>query len=190
MFRTKVWLPVINTENGDFSYDGEISTDDIIRMQDEQFMRTNRNVERFVSGQQAVGGHDIYDPVSGKKVRDEVDLLPMECVIQGARQSITVDEDFFAKHRAEGKMFIVRININPNMDRDAESELRFWLEDSMRILKDKYLDERTKLKSLPKMDLKVDVGPTRMTMSGCKIVENICNRTFPYYFAIIVEKLY
>lgn len=191
MFKTKIYIPVANTENGNFDYDKKISTDELIRLQDEQFKRTNYNVDRFVHGYQAVGQHEVFDPITGKQILDTVDLIPLECVIQGINQNDLINEAFFDKKAQLGKMFIVRLNINPtHIDFDGESELRFWIEDSMRLLNDPTLDDRTKLKSLPKRDIIIDAGNRKYTMGGCKILEKYAIKKFPYYFAIIIEKLY
>ena len=87
-------------------------------------------------------------------------------------------------------MFIIRININPTvLSSDGESELKFWVDDSDKLLKDPVIDKNTKLKHLPTMDLGIDIGTQRLTLQRCKIIENKSNKNFPYYFAVIVEKI-
>ena len=48
MFLTKIYFPVRNLDNGNFDYGKEISTDELIRLQDEQFRRTDASISRYV----------------------------------------------------------------------------------------------------------------------------------------------
>ena len=191
MFLTKIYFPVRNLDNGDFDYGKEISTDELIRLQDEQFRRTDASISRYVHGYgKDVNGGRVFELRQKKAVLDEVNALPMECAILGMNEGDELDNDFFLDKRNSGKMFIIRININPTvLSSDGESELKFWVDDSDKLLKDPVIDKNTKLKHLPTRDLGIDIGTQRLTLQRCKIIENKSSKNFPYYFAVIVEKI-
>lgn len=191
MFLTKIYFPVRNLDNGNFNYDKEISTDELIRLQDEQFRRTDASISRYVHGYgKDTNGGRMFELAQKKAVLDEVDALPMECAILGMNEGDEVDDNFFLEKKDSGKMFIIRININPTvLSPDSESELRFWVDDSVKLMNDPVIDKNTKLKHLPTRDLGIDIGPQRLTLQRCKIIENKSNNKFPYYFAVIVEKI-
>lgn len=191
MFLTKIYFPVRNLDNGNFDYGKEISTDELIRLQDEQFRRTDASISRYVHGYgKDVNGGRVFELRQKKAVLDEVNALPMECAILGMNEGDELDNDFFLGKRDSGKMFIIRININPTvLNSDGESELKFWVDDSDKLLKDPVIDKNTKLKHLPTRDLGIDIGTQRLTLQRCKIIENKSNKNFPYYFAVIVEKI-
>lgn len=191
MFLTKIYFPVRNLDNGNFNYDKEISTEELIRLQDEQFRRTDASISRYVHGYgKDSNGGKMFELAQKKAVLDEVDALPMECAILGMNEGDEVDDNFFLDKKDGGKMFIIRININPTvLSPDSESELRFWVDDSVKLMNDPVIDKNTKLKHLPTRDLGIDIGSQRLTLQRCKIIENKSNNKFPYYFAVIVEKI-
>lgn len=191
MYLTKIYFPVMNLDNGDFTYDKEISTADLLRLQDEQFRRTNRSIEMYTQGYGKVapsGG--MFELQNKKATLDEVNSIPMECVVLGAKEGMEVTDNFFDDRIADGKMFIIRLNINPTvLDMDGESELRFWIDDSEKLLRDNALDNQTKIKHLPKRNIGIDTNGARHTLTGCKMIENKGNKKYPYYLAVIVEKI-
>ena len=191
MYITRIYFPVMNLDNGDFSYDKEISTEELIRLQEEQFRRTDANVDRYVHGYgRSGGGSGMFELSERKAVLDETNSIPFECNVQGVNDNIIIDSAFFENKLNDGKMFILRMNINPTViDIDGESELRFWLDDSKKLLEDRTLDNNTKLKHLPKRDIGIDVEKNKYMLRGCKIIERRCSDKFPYYFAVIVEKI-
>lgn len=190
MFLTKIYFPVVNTENGDFSYNQKISNESLIKLQDEQYRRTTDNIDRFLHGYQTYGKHEVFDPLKDKTVIDEINYVPFECALQGVRDDININPDFFKGFTDNGKMFILKVNINHTvMDPDAESELRFWMDDSRKLLIDRQLDDKTKLKHLPTRDIVLDVENEKYLLHRCKLIEKYKNEKFPYYFAIIVEKI-
>lgn len=103
-----------------------------------------------------------------------------------------IDENFFFDHVKDGEMSILLIDINPNNDKisdGAEGELKFWKEDSDRILKDETLDTKMKLKTLPKAHFCVETSKGLVKLGGCKLIEMFKKKNHPYKFAILIEKI-
>ena len=75
------------------------------------------------------------------------------------------------------------VNLNPTtIDPDAESEIRYWLEDSLRVWRDEALDQRTKILSSPERDLKIVLSDgVKHTLSKCKIFEEYSDEKYPLF---------
>ena len=87
-------------------------------------------------------------------------------------------------------MSLLLININPNgLENNAEEELRFWVDDSMRIINDNFLDDRTRIKVLPTKTFGVEINNETYTLKNCKLIENRSDKSFPFYFIIMIEKI-
>jgi hypothetical protein len=87
-------------------------------------------------------------------------------------------------------MFLLLLNINPNdIHNNAEEELRFWADDSNKILLDKTLDDRTKLKVLPIKTFGIELKGVDYKLVNCKLIENRSDKKFPFYYIIMVEKI-
>ena len=78
-------------------------------------------------------------------------------------------------------------------DLDALSELRFWLDDSQRVLNDETLDDMAKIKYLPKRELAIKIEEEtytkRYNLKNCKMIENRSNEKAPYLFVLMIEKI-
>ena len=76
------------------------------------------------------------------------------------------------------------------MEGDAESEIRFWVDDSKKVHSDNALDDKMKLKILPRRSLIIELPSNKEALlSGCKVIQDFSDKKFPFNFAIIVEKI-
>lgn len=192
---TKIILPVIDTERGKFEYNGrELTAQEYGNMEYEHFRKTNSQVSRFVDNiRHGISNVNPY----GNRLRD-VDYTQhpdifyndeeVQAVIMDSSKK-EIDESFLLSHAEKGDMFLLVIDINPNTATgDGESELRFWVDDSNKVVNDRWLSDEVKLKSLPGRDYGVVCGDKIVTITNCKMVQSYATKNHPFYFAIIVEK--
>lgn len=190
-------IPVIDTERGTFSYNGrEISREDYDDMVMDRFNRTNARVSQFVNNMSR-GISNVQSRWGVREVANDTDVpdtyydyCESQAFIQDSRRN-DITEDEILSHVTDGKMFILIVNINPNtVNEEAESELRFWMDDSRRVHEDISLtDNKVKLMRLPVRDLGIKLDGKNYVMNGCKILENYSDRKYPYHFAFIVTKI-
>lgn len=195
--QTKILIPVIDTESGNYDYERNISNDEYSEMFVDNFNRTDKQINRYVndlahgvtlSSKIRSFGYEISNDRQ-KSVEDKYNFYEAEAFIQDSRR-MDVGIDFFNEKIYDGKMFLLLVNVNPNsIDNDAESELRFWIDDSRKIHNDATLDDKTKMKALPSRQLKIKLGEEYAIMKGCKVLKDYSDRKYPFNFAIIVEKL-
>ena len=90
------------------------------------------------------------------------------------------------KCRMENLMFVLFVDIPiQTIDSDIESELRFWVRDSMEINIHHEIPENERLKMLPTKDLKIKVGDVDGTLVKCRVVDF----QKPFRIALLVEKI-
>jgi hypothetical protein len=90
------------------------------------------------------------------------------------------------KCRAEGLMFIMIIDVPIKMvDSDVESELRFWIKDSMSINIHHEIPDEKRLEMLPTKELKVKMGDVEGVLSKCRLI----NFENPFRLTILVDKM-
>lgn len=189
-------IPVIDTERGSFSYNGNISREEYDDMVMDNFRRTNGRVNQFVNNMRnnvsnVQSRWGVRDVVNDKDIPETYyNYCEAQAFIQDAKKN-DISEDVVLGHVTDGKMFILIVNINPNtVNEEAESELRFWMDDSRRVHEDISLtDNKVKLMRLPTRDLGIKLGGKNYIMTGCKILENYSDRKYPYHFAFIVTKI-
>lgn len=192
---TKIIIPVINTENGKYEYKGKLSREAYEEMVMDNFLKTDRQISQFVDEMMMERPHSYqmrnYYSKNDKGDFPEInyDLYEAEAFVQDSKKN-DIEKKFFDEHRDKGDMFILILNINPNsLDYDAESELRFWIDDSKKVHNDKSLDTKTKLDFLPSRKLKIVLGQEQGILENCKILQDYSNQKYPFYFAIITNKI-
>lgn len=190
---TKLIIPVIDTESGRFDYNGELTRDEYGEMVMDRFLATNNQMNRFVDNiRRGVSNVPQNIQFSSTVRRDFPDIkynfFDTDVFVQNGKKE-NIDETFFEKYINNGEMFILILNVNPNMEPDAESELRFWIDDSKKIHNDPMIDTKTKLKALPQRGLKILIGKQEYVLEGCKILQDYPDEKYPFKFAIIVEKI-
>ena len=190
---TKLIIPVIDTESGKFAYNGKLSREDYGNMVMDKFLKTNNQMNRFVENMRRgilnTPQNVAYSSTVHREYPDiKYNFFESDVFIQDAKKQ-NIDETFFEPYIENGKMFILILNINPNMEPDAESEIRFWLDDSKRIHNDQFIDTQTRLKALPIRGLKILIKDKEYILEGCKILQDYSDKKYPFKFAIIVEKI-
>lgn len=190
---TKLIIPVIDTESGRFDYNGELTRDEYGEMVMDKFLATNNQMNMFVDNiRRGISNVPQNIQFSSTVRRDFPDIkynfFDTDVFVENGKKE-NIDETFFEKYISNGEMFILILNVNPNMEPDAESELRFWIDDSKKIHNDPMIDTKTKLKALPQRGLKILIGKQEYVLEGCKILQDYPDEKYPFKFAIIVEKI-
>lgn len=190
---TKLIIPVIDTESGKFSYNGNLTKEEYDNMVMDKFLSTNNKMNKFVdnmmNGISNVRSNGYYTANHQKDFPDiKYNFFETDVFVQDSKKN-DIDASFFQNYIENEKMFILILNINPNMEPDAESELRFWMDDSLKVTNDTTLDTQTRLKVLPKRGFKILINNVEYVLEGCKILQNYSNKKYPFYFAVIVEKI-
>lgn len=153
--------------------------------------------------QEARGRRDNFS-----NVIDDENYVECECDITDSKKN-DIGGDFFELHN-DGKKFILTINMNltsssvedeywkcTNLGEDerseqvmeAESEIRYWRDDSRGVLDDRTLDNQTKIERLMERDFGLIVGENKIKLCGCKIIRDYSNEKFPYYYGVLVNNI-
>lgn len=193
--KTKLILPVVDTESGKFDYGRNLSKEEYGDMEYEHFLETNQQVARFVDNM-AHGISNLNNGRGFKEVREDAehpdlkfDNEDIEVLLYNSKFE-EVDEEFFMTHAQAGDMFILIVNINPDtISGNGESELRYWMRDSIKVIDDRSLPDEVKLRSLQGRDYSIIVGDKEVKLLNCRMVQNFSDKKNPFKFAIIVEKL-
>lgn len=198
-------IPVMDTEKGNYDFDGNISTDQYLQLLNNKVQSNERVMKEFEynythGGSLNLGYSNIYDAqnVNTKKEIDFNFSTSQALIKDGNGNEVNVE--YLQGYVESGKKFLLKVNINPNsLEEDAESELRTWLDDSKRVLSDTSLDNKTMLLSLPLRDFIIDTetGDTNGSnkpiyqILGCKVLQIYPKEKsgYDYYFAIMVEKI-
>ena len=189
---TNLIIPVQDTESAKFNYEGTLTREAYEDMVLDKFHRTDKQIDAFLHRDRSrdfsydLPGQDGYGEYYGD---DDNEVEVQALLLDSSRNDF--DEDFLFDKADDEEMFVLIVNINPEgLDEDAESELKYWLDDSYRVLSDEDLDSETKLKALPPRDLKIVLSDgNKYTLKNSKIFEDYSDDKFPLYFAIIVEKI-
>lgn len=189
-------IPVLDTEHGEYGYEGNLSREQYSEMVLDRFWSTNSQMNRYIDDLRY--GVDRRRRMMDYREQQEVDGTPdilyeyyeAEVLILNSKK-VEVEDKFFYEKADAGKMFLLVLNINPNsMDGDAESEVRFWIDDSKKVHADDALDDKMKLKILPKRTLYIELEDGHGAwLDGCKILQDYASEKYPFNFAIIVEDI-
>lgn len=190
---TNLIIPVQDTESAQFKYDGTLSREAYEDMVLDKFHKTDKQIDAFLHRDRSRDFvYDLPNQNSYGEYYDENDdnEVEVEALLLDSNKN-NFDEDFLFDKADEEGMFVLIININSEkIDEDAESEIKYWLDDSFRVLSDDSLDSETKLRALPPRDLKILLSDgNKYTLQNCKIFEDYSNDKYPLYFATIVEKI-
>lgn len=187
---TTLYIPVIDTEQGNYDYGRNISNEEYENSVMKHFLETTNDVNDLM-----YKGRKVYNPYVREIENEYIDkpilenYSECEVLILNAKKK-EIDENYLFNYIENGKMFVIILNINPNsLDNNAESELRFWIDDSKRVHNDMTLPDEVKLKRLPTHTFEVKLNGQRYTLKNCKLVEDFSNNKFPFYFGIIVTNI-
>ena len=131
----KLYVPIIDLSRANFDYGRNLTNEEMADMEYEKFRRTDRQVDNYVTQMQYGRDNrwDVREERNNRKdfsnVIDEDEYVQCEAFFADSKKK-EISEDFFSEHD-NGKKFIITININPNsLEQEAESELRYWRDDS------------------------------------------------------------
>lgn len=193
----KLIIPTIDTDNMSFDYNGRDFTkeeyDDMVL---QQFNRNKDRINSYMQGERQYNPYgDVYDIeqehdyYENETVDIEVDTIVLDS------DGSDIDEYFFDNKLNSGKMFILTITPDFSYEGDdediitniqnAESELKYWIEDSLLVWNDNRYDKKTKLQLSPAKTLKLRLDDNEVyVLNNCKVFEDYKNG-----FAILVEKI-
>lgn len=189
---TNLIIPVQDTESAKFEYEGNLTREAYESMVLDRFHKTDRQIDEFMHRDRS--NKFAYDLIGDNNeyydVEDAINEIEVEALLLDSNKN-NFSEDFLFDLADSDRMFLLLVNINPeNLDDNAESELKYWLDDSSRIFNDDDLDKKTKLEALPPMNLKIVLSDgNKYTLQNCKIFEDYSDDRYPIYFAMIVEKI-
>lgn len=192
-----LYIKAINTDKTDYDYKNDITNDELIRMQNEKFNATNDKLNAYINGEKVskLTNDELFDNYSDLKVQEHTLIIPMEAyvfngVFDGNIEEMT--DDLLKYYSDTEKMSIVSVDINPlEIIEDAESELRFWIGDSEKIINDDAIDQNGKIGVLPERSLKLQKFGNKefFLMDGCKIIDVRKKENHPYRFIMLVKKI-
>ena len=189
---TNLIIPVQDTESAKFEYEGNLTREAYESMVLDRFHRTDRQIDEFMHRDRSNKfAYDLRDNNSeyydGEDTDSEVEVQAL--LLDSSKKNF--DEDFLFDMADRENMFVLIVNVNPEeLDDGAESELKYWLDDSMRVWGDDDLDKKTKLEVSPPRNLKIVLSDgNKYTLQNCKIFEDYSDDRYPIYFAMIVEKI-
>jgi hypothetical protein len=157
------------------------------RLKDE-FNNSNSSLNSYLGGtsvsylNRKYGVH-VYKSMTVDKTKFE--YFDIECPVYNMRKS-EMQPFELAKCRTEGLMFIMIIDIPIKfVTSEVESELRFWIKDSMSINVHHEIPDAKRLEMLPTKELKIKMGDVEGILSKCRLI----NFENPFRLTILVEKM-
>ncbi len=180
----KFYILVNDSDNMSFE-SKQLSNQEFASMLDE-YMNTHKE-SSYVYGTH----NNLYKNLDEiKDVEYKFSEKEFEALVLDSNKKEFNEEKFYQLYE-EGKNFVVILNVNPeSIDFDAESEIKYWLDDSLAIWEDEKLDKKTKLLSSPTRELKIVLSDgNKYTLNNCKIFEDYSTDKYPIYFAMFVEKI-
>lgn len=134
----------------------------------------SRNISMYLSGGYDVSylnkKYGVLDYQKMQKDNTKWEYYELSCPIMNMRKNIMQPEEL-VKCRMENLMFIMIIDIPKNIDSDVESELRFWVRDSMEINVHHEIPEDERLRMLPTKDLKLKIDDIEGTLVKCRVID-------------------
>jgi len=190
----KIVLSIIDTEHLNFDTDVKFTADEFRQMVYDNFKKNDKAIDAYTRGIRYRNPY-AYENQNVEVKENKYQEYECECQIMDVKKH-EVNEKWLNSYAENGNMFLMIMNFNPTeMEPDAESEIRFWKDDSERVLtmKDDYgneLSDILKLKYLPTRTFKLlTENNSEYILENCKLVENRSNEKFPYCFVIIIEKI-
>ena len=191
----KLIIPVIDTESGNFDTDIKLAREEYIDMVNDNFIKNDKAINHYMTHEWGMQKRQNFANEVSNKPQVEVEFNEIESKCEFLTiKNADFNEDKLKEYIESGKMFLILLNLNPNgADLDALSELRFWLDDSQRVLNDETLDDMAKIKYLPKRELAIKIEEEtytkRYNLKNCKMIENRSNEKAPYLFVLMIEKI-
>lgn len=189
---TKILIPTVDLRRANFDYSRNLTDEEAAAMEIDKFNRTDRQIGNYVNSMQYGSRPGMQDMRRERKdfsnVIDDDEFSECEAFIGDSKRK-EIFEDFFKGHM-DGSKFIITININPNsLEQEAESEIRYWRDDSNGVLNDRFMDNQTKIERLMERSLGIEIDGKKYCLENCKIIADFSNEKFPYYYGVLVNKI-
>ena len=169
--------------------DGLSSEEWIRNMENAHNSQSSRSIDMYMSG-----GYDAsylnkkYGMLEYKDRHADntkYEYYEVSCPILNQRKNPIQGMELI-KCRMENLMFVLFIDIpTQSIESDIESELRFWVRDSMEINIHHEIPENERLKMLPTKDLKIKIGDVEGTLVKCRVIDF----QKPFRVALLVERI-
>lgn len=158
------------------------------RLRDD-YNNSNGSLNSYLSGQSNIDflnkKYGILDKGNMKKDDTKYEFYDVDCPVYNMRKA-DMQPFELVRCRAEKLMFIMIIDVPIKLiDSDVESELRFWVRDSMSINVHHEIPDAKRLEMLPKKDLKIQMGDVRGILNKCKVI----NFESPFRLTILVDSI-
>lgn len=154
----------------------------------EYSVQNSRNVDYYMAGGSISYLNKKYgiNEFQGRKIDNtKWEFYEVSCPILNQRKNPMQPQEL-VKCRNEQLMFVAIVDIPiKSLESDVESEIRFWVRDSMEINVHHEIPERERLKMLPMKDLKVKLGDFNGVLSNCRVI----NYEKPYRLHLLVERV-
>lgn len=186
----KFIVPVLNTETGNFDYKGHLGRQEYEEMVADTFAKNNARIQSLVN---SIDNGTEYDfgnrRIITKDTHMDITLSECEALFLTSKKK-EYEAKNLQNYVESGKMSIIIVNINPNtLEPDAEGDLKYWIADSKKVLSDKKTTDKVKLEMLPKMSFMIKSEQETYRLNNCKMFEDYADEKFPFYFALIIEKI-
>ena len=185
----KLIIPVVDTDHINCDTDINMTREEYGDMAYNTYKRNDKAIDAYTKGYRSPV--DLYEREDSRTHYNDLTFDNIECeaqIMDVKKQEIS--DEWLKEYVYNGKMLLLIVNVNPSdIDPNVESELRFWMDDSGRLLNDTTLDDTTKLKYLPTRSFKIVTDEGEYKIENCKLVENRSDENFPYCFVIIIEKI-
>lgn len=188
---TKIYFPSINTDSIVCDSNIKISNEEYDKLVANKIYENRSDVESYLK----YGNTGIRNNFQqNSNVKDYIMYSPFEAYVTQYNPNSSnnsVNDYFFEDAIINNKMVLLNININPNsFEDDAESEVKMWVGESIKIHNDKQLDNKTKMSYLPSYNLKMELTDGRQIyLNECKIIKDISSKNSPLNILIIVNNL-
>lgn len=187
---TDLYIPVVAT-NDNFDYNKEIDPQTYIKMLRDGYYESANDIDQYMkTGEKHVSNR--YTHYTVLKTTPDPEIYEYHKVESEVRDinNILLDNTGLQQVLNCNDMFILILNIVcESVDADTDSELMFWLKESIKINNDSRIDDDKKLMILPKRDLQIFDGNLIWELCDCKILDNYGRiNKGEFNFAILVNK--
>ena len=188
--KTYIYIPTINIKN-DFDAKKHIDGASYINMLNANYNESSNDIDAYMNnGYKANRNYSYYQKVNYNNDKNYYSYNKVESNISDINDN-NIDKNEILLYYNKQDMFVLILNINPDtLDEDSESEIKFWIRDSMKINNDQTMDDDLKIISLPNRNLKIEIDNKIFVLNKCRILDNYSDiKIGKIKFAILVEKI-
>ena len=129
--------------------------------------------------------YGVYEQNSKHIDKTKIEYYDIYCNILNGRKNDMQDFELI-KCKMDDLMFIAIVDIPiSTVDSDVESELRFWIKDSMSINVHHEIPEDKRLQMLPTKTLKIKTNGFEGELEKCRVIDFVS----PFRVTLLVERI-